>query len=152
MKLDCKVNSASEIWQILIQDSSSTIGAGLTGLTNASSGLVAYYSRNTDTAPTVISLVSMTLGSYTSGGFKEISSANMPGSYQFCPPDAALISGAKSCMITLKGATNMALLPIEVQLVAYDPYNAVNLGLVSLPNATANTIGGLPVNVGGLLI
>jgi hypothetical protein len=40
----------------------------------------------------------------------------MPGWYQFCPPDAALASGASSVAIHLKGATNMAPVPIEIDL------------------------------------
>ena len=40
----------------------------------------------------------------------------MPGWYQFCPPNAALASGASNVGFHLKGATNMAPLPIEVDL------------------------------------
>jgi hypothetical protein len=58
----------------------------------------------------------MTLGTFTSGGFKEVSAANMPGFYQFCPPNAALATGAKSCGFLLKGAANMAPLPILVDM------------------------------------
>ncbi len=116
MKLLRKVGSTSEIWQIFIRDSSSTTGAGLTGLTNASGSLTAYYHRDTDTTATAISLVTMTVGTFTSSGFKEIDATNLPGTYQFCPPNAALASGAKSCIFLLKGAANMAPLPIEVDL------------------------------------
>jgi hypothetical protein len=116
MKLSRKVGATSEIWQVFVRDSSSTTGGGLTGLTNASASLTAYYHRDTDTTATVINLVTMTVGTFTSSGFKEIDSVNMPGWYQFCPPNAALASGAKSCAFHLKGATNMAPLPIEVDL------------------------------------
>lgn len=116
MKLNRKVGATSEIWQIFIQDSSSTTGGGLTGLAFNSGSLVAYYHRDTDTTATAISLVTMTVGTFTSSGFKEIDSTNMPGWYQFCPPNTALASGAKSCAFHLKGATNMAPLPIEVDL------------------------------------
>ncbi len=124
MKLLKVLGATSEIWQIFIQDSTSTTGAGLAGLTNASSGLTAYYHRDTDTTATVISLASMTIGTFTSSGFKEIDNTNMPGWYQFCPPNAALASGAKSCAFHLQGATNMAPLPIEVQLSAVNPDSA----------------------------
>jgi hypothetical protein len=79
MKLLKKLGSTSEIWQIFIRDSSSTTGAGLTGLTQASSGLTAYYHRDADTTATAITLVTMTVGTFTSSGFKEIDSTNMPG-------------------------------------------------------------------------
>ncbi len=124
MKLQKLAGATSNIWQIFIRNSSSTTGAGLTGLTNASGSLTAYYHRDTDTTATVIALVSMTAGTFTSSGFIEIDSAHMPGWYQFCPPDAALASGAKSVAVHLRGATNMADLPIEVQLTAVNPDSA----------------------------
>lgn len=126
MKLVKVLGATSEIWQIFIQDSSSTTGAGLTGLTNSSASLTAYYHRDTDTTATAISLVTMTVGTFTSSGFKEIDATNMPGFYQFCPPNAALASGAKSCAFLLKGAANMAPLPIEVQLTAVNPDSATS--------------------------
>lgn len=116
MKLSRKVGATSQILQIFVRDSSSTIGAGLTGLTSGSSGLTAYYHRDTDTTATAISLTSMTVGTFTSSGFAEIDATNMPGHYQLCPPNTALASGATSIMLHLKGATNMAPLPIEIDL------------------------------------
>lgn len=141
MKISRKAGTTSEILQIFIRDSSSTTGAGLTGLTNASSGLTAYYCRNDQNAPVSISVVSMTLGTYTSGGFKEIDSANMPGWYQFCPPNGVFTSG-RSAAIHLKGVTNMAPLPIEVEITAVDNQSATAFitGVNSLaPPANWNT-------------
>lgn len=124
MKLNKLAGATSEIWQIFIRDSSSTTGAGLAGLVFNTASLTAYYHRDTDTTATAISLVTMTVGTFTSSGFKEIDATNMPGWYQFCPPNAAIASGAKSCGFHLKGATNMAPLPIEVQLTAINPDSA----------------------------
>ena len=124
MKLNKVAGATSEIWQIFLADSSSTTGAGLAGLAFNSASLTAYYHRDTDTTATAITLVTMTVGTFTSSGFKEIDATNMPGWYQFCPPNAAVASGAKSCAVHLKGATNMAPLPIEVQLVAVNPDSA----------------------------
>lgn len=116
MKLIRKLGSTSQILQIFIRDSSSTTGAGLTGLVFNTASLTAYYHRDTDTTATAIALVTMTVGTFTSSGFKEIDATNMPGWYQFCPPNAALASGASSVGFHLKGATNMAPLPIEIDL------------------------------------
>ncbi len=116
MKLILKKGVTSKILHIFIQDSSKTDGSGLTGLTYNSSGLTAYYIREGDASPTAITLASATVGTYTSGGFVEVDATNMPGIYEFDPPDACFASGADSVVIFLKGATNMALLPIEVQL------------------------------------
>lgn len=145
MKLLKSAGVTSEIWQIFIADSSSSTGGGLTGLVFNSSSLVAYYHRDTDTTATAISLVTMTVGTFTSSGFKEIDATNMPGWYQFCPPNAALASGAKSCAFHLKGATNMAPLPIEVQLAALNLDDAVRAGLTALPNSAAGAAAGLPL-------
>lgn len=143
MKLQKKLGSTSEIWQIFIRDSSSTTGAGLAGLTSGTGGLIAYYHRDTDTTATAISLTSMTSGTFTSSGFKEIDATHMPGWYQFCPPNAALASGAKSVGIHLQGAANMAPLPIEVQLTGFDIDDAVRGGMTAMPNANAEAAGGL---------
>jgi hypothetical protein len=143
MKLLKAIGSTSQILEIFIQDSSSLVGAGLVGLTNASSGLTGYYHRSGDAAGgTSISIVSMTVGTFTSGGFKETDATNMPGWYQFCPPDAVFAAG-RSASICLKGVTNMAQLNIEVQLTAVDVDDGTRFGLQALPNATINTTGGL---------
>lgn len=123
-KLTKVAGITSEIWQIKIMDASSNVGAGLTALVFNSANLIATFQRDTDTAPTAITLVDMTLGTYTSGGFKKISDTLMNGCYQFCPPNAAIAAGAKSCLIQLQGATNMVECPIEVQLTAVNPDSA----------------------------
>lgn len=162
MKLSRKVGATSEIWQIFIADSSSTTGAGLASLAFNSGSLTAYYHRDTDTTATAISLVTMTVGTFTSSGFKEIDATNMPGWYQFCPPNAALASGAKSCGFHLKGATNMAPLPIEVDLDSQVDVTHWNGTAVSAP-ATAgipevnvkninNVAAATPGASGGILI
>lgn len=162
MKISRRAGATSQILQIFIADSSSATGAGLTGLTNASAGLTAYYHRDTDTTATAISLVTMTVGTFTSSGFKEIDSTNMPGWYQLCPPNAALASGAASVGIHLKGATNMAPLPIEIDLDSQVDVYLWNGTAVSSP-ATAgipdvnvkninNVAAATPGASGGILI
>lgn len=141
MKLIRKVGATSEIWQIFIADSSSTTGAGLTALAYNSGSLTVYWHRDTDTTATTSALVDMTVGTFTSYGFKKIDDTNMPGWYQFCPPNAALASGAKSVAFLLKGATNMAPLPIEVDLdvsasVLAAPQTESYSALHAVPTAT----------------
>jgi hypothetical protein len=145
MKNKLKAGSTSQILHVFIQDSSVSTGAGLTGLTNASGSLVAYYMREGASAATAITLASATLGTYTSGGFKEVSSANMPGVYEFHPPDAAIAAGAKRVVIILKGATNMAPCVLEIELDTLDYQDSVRFGLTALPNAAAGASGGLPL-------
>ncbi len=105
--------TTSDIWQLYIED---VFGVPLTGLLFNTSGLTAYYHRSTDTTATAISLVTMTVGTFTASGFKEIDATNMPGWYQFCPPDAVLATGANSAALSLKGAVNMRDVFVEIQL------------------------------------
>jgi len=45
----------------------------------------------------------------------------------------------------------MAPVPIEIELVSYNPLDTIRLGLTSLPNAAADAAGGLPISdAGGL--
>lgn len=113
--------ATSRIEYIWVQDSSSAVGAGRTGLAWDSAGLSAYYVRPGGSA-TVIALATQTVtGAYTAGGFVEISNANMPGLYRFDPPDACWATGVDKVLIELKGATNMVPVPLEYQLVDVDP-------------------------------
>ncbi len=142
MKISRVVGTVNEILQIFIQDSSSLVGAGLTGLAFDTAGLIAYYKRNNQSAWTAISLVTMTAGTYTSGGFVETDAVHAPGWYDFCPPAGVFTSG-RSVAINLQGAANMAQLPVEIELTAVNNQDAVRYGLTALPNAAAEAAGGL---------
>jgi len=114
MKLEIKKGTTSKLVEIFISDSSSTTGAGLAGVLY--SDITAYYYRSGDAGATAITLATMTLGTWVSGGFIELDATNMPGRYQLGVPDAALATGVDQVGIDLKGATNMAYLPLEIQL------------------------------------
>ncbi len=117
MKLLVKAGTTSKLVDVFIQDSSSTTGAGLTGLTNASSGLTWYYYREgAGAAVQVTTIDTMTLGTWVTRGFIVVDGTNMPGCYQLGIPDAALATGANSVIMELKGVTNMAPLVLEIQL------------------------------------
>lgn len=145
MKLKLLAGTTSLIQHIFIQDSSSTTGAGLTGLVYNSAGLTCYYMRAGASASTAVTLATATLGTYSSGGFKEVDATNMPGIYELHIPNAAIASGAKRVVIYLKGATNMVQTPIEIELDAVDYSDATRFGLSALPNAAAAASGGLLV-------
>ena len=143
-KLTFKAGTTSKDVNILIQDSSVSTGAGKTGIAYNTSGLTAYYHRQGSNAATAITLATKTLGTWATGGFVEVSSANMPGLYEFGIPDAALASGATWVVIMLFGVTNMAPVTLEIQLDAVDNQDATRFGLSALPNAAAAATGGLP--------
>ncbi|MBI5235573.1 MAG: hypothetical protein HY886_04920, partial [Deltaproteobacteria bacterium] len=135
MKLHLKKGTTSKLLDLFIQDSSSTTGAGLTGLVYNSAGLSAYYYREGAASAVAITLATMTLGTWATGGFVVVDGTNMPGCYQLSVPDAALATGANSVLIILKGATNMAPLVLEVQLTDIDFNDAVRGGMTSLPSS-----------------
>lgn len=136
-KLAIKAGTTSKLADVFIQDSSSTVGAGLTGLTNATSGLTWYYYREgAGAAVQVTTIDTMTLGTWVTRGFIVIDGTNMPGCYQIGIPDAAIAAGAKSVIMLLKGATNMAPLALEIELTGWDNQDATNGGLSKLTSLT----------------
>ncbi len=142
MKLSIQVASTSQTVNVFIQDSSSTTGAGLTGLVYNTGSLTAYYALPRAAAVAITLATQTVTGAWSSGGFVEISSANMPGWYRLDIPDAALASG-RFVSVHLKGASNMAPLPLEIELTGWNNQDAVRGGLSALPNAAAEAAGGL---------
>jgi hypothetical protein len=74
------------------------------------------YFREGASAAVAITLAAGTLGTYTSGGWKEIDATNMPGCYQFGIPNACLANGAKWVDINIQddGATHPIQLHIDL--------------------------------------
>lgn len=144
-KLAIQVASTSQTINIFVRDSSSTTGGGLTGLVFNTASLVAYYAlpRAAAVQITLATLAAAT-SAYSSGGFKEIDATNMPGWYRLDLPDAAIASG-RFVSIHLKGAANMAPLPLEIELTGWNNQDAVRGGLTALPNANAAAANGLPI-------
>lgn len=98
MSLQVKAGTTSYIDEIFIQDSTSTTGAGKTGLVFG--GITAYYTRP-GAAATAITVVTQTVtGAYSSGGFVEIDATHSPGLYRFDPPNAVFAAGANNAVIT----------------------------------------------------
>lgn len=141
-----QANNTSRSEYIFIQNSSVSTGAGLTGLVFNSAGLTAYYvvERGAATAITLVTLASAT-AAYTSGGFIAVDGTNMPGLYRFDVPNALFATaGTDKVVVMLKGATNMAPVLLEYQIVAFNPDDAVRLGLTAIPNVAQGTSGSLP--------
>ena len=130
---------------VFIQDATSSVGAGLAGLTNSTSGLAASYWRSSDGSAgmTSLTLASATLGTWTSGGFVEKDSTLGKGLYEIGVPNAALASGAEWVVIYIYGAANMVPVKIELQLTGYDPNDGVRLGLTSLPDGPMTVTKGV---------
>lgn len=113
--VEVPIGATSRIIQIFIEDSASA-GNGKSGLAFNTGSLIAYYKRNSANASVAITLVTATLGTWTSGGFTEIDATNMRGWYELHVPDAALATGADEVSIQLSGASGMFDKPIKIRL------------------------------------
>lgn len=128
-----KAGSTSQTIPIFVQDTTSISGGGLSGLVFNTSGLTAKYRREGDNTWTTISLVTATLGTYTSSGFIS-DGGGIAGGYEFDPPNAALAAGAKWVDFQLYGAANMLGVQIEVELDGIDYQTDVGTAVMDLAN------------------
>lgn len=139
MKIDVIKGTTSKLIEIFISDSSKTDGDGLTGI--AFGDITGYYYRSGAAAVVELAaLKTMTLGTWVTEGFIEVDAVNMPGYYQLGLPDVALIAGVNQVNFLLKGATNMAPLPLEIQLI--DPIAYEGGIWVDSGAANTNTVPG----------
>jgi hypothetical protein len=151
--LDYKLGQGSIVLRVKLRDSGSSSGAGLTGLTSASSGLKISTIADVEATATAYSGANLeavtTLGTYaapTSGKarFKEVDATNHPGVYEIQLADARYaVTNAKSVLVSLSGATSLAQCDVLVPLRSVNPYDGVRFGLTALPNAAAEAAGGL---------
>lgn len=135
------------VLRVKIRNSSVSTGAGLTGLTYASSGLrIGTIADNeaTSTAYTVagstIETIT-TLGTYqtptaTKCRFKEVDATSHPGIYEVQLANARYaVASAKSLIVSISGATNAAECDVTIPLTDVDPYDAAAFGLTRLDAA-----------------
>lgn len=117
----------SQSIDIFLPNSSSTTGAGLSGLVFNTASLAAYY-RNTATGTvTGISLATQTVGgAYSSGGFVELDNVHAVGMYRLDLPTAVLTSAGNG-FVYIYGATNLAPTPVQI-VVKISDVNAKNIG------------------------
>lgn len=132
-------------------------GKGITGLTPASAGLIisticdveasaTTYTQAGSTIQTIATLGTYAAPSASNCRFKEIDATNSPGLYEFQFADARYaISNAKNLIVNVPSVTGLDLMDANyiIDLVSYDPYDAVHLGLSAVPNATAGAANGL---------
>jgi hypothetical protein len=118
---------------VFIQDNTSSTGAGLSGLTHSTAGLVAEYRRQGQSTWTAIPLVSKTLGTWVSGGF--VADGSRAGYYELDIPNAAIAGGARFCLVRLYGAASMLDVPVELELDAVNYQDAAGFGLSRLDAA-----------------
>ncbi len=107
------VDQTVDVW---IQDSTSTTGAGKTGLVYNTSGLVCYYRKGATGTATALTLATQTVGgAHSDGGFVEIDATNMPGLYRLDLSDT-IVAASGMVTVLLKGATGMAPVALELEV------------------------------------
>ena len=121
MFLKLKAGSTSRAIPLRIKNSST--GLGLSGLVYNTADLAAAYRREGQNSWTVITLATMTLGTWTSGGF--VASGSRDGDYELGLPNAALASGAKWVEIKVYGAASMLDCDVLIELDAIDYQTAI---------------------------
>jgi hypothetical protein len=156
MLLSFKRGATSVLLRCKILDSAVTTGAGKTGLTNASAGLIISTIADNEATATAYTVAGSnvetvtTLGTYSAptGGkcrFREVDATNHPGVYELQFADARFaVANSKSILVSISGASGAAQCDFLVPLWQLDPYDAVRAGLTALPNANAGANGGLP--------
>lgn len=115
---------------------SSSTGQLLTGV--AFGGVTAKYLREGAASHTTVSVVTMTQGTFTSGGWVE---TGIAGVYQFGIPDAALATGAKAVTLVFSAPDALDVVK-RVVLVAEDLRDAL------ISSRLAPTTAGRTLNVG----
>jgi len=155
MLIDYKRGQGSITFTVKILDSSATTGAGLTGLTFESAGLIiAARADNEETTTTYTQAAGhiqtiAKLGEYAAPDadncrFKQLDSTNHPGVYEIQLADARFaVTSAKSLLVSISGATNCAETDCVIPLRDVDLYDSVRAGLTALPAAAADDPGGL---------
>ena len=140
-----------------IQDSSATNGDGLAGLTSSSGIVGCYVKRNGTGVALAVDEAVTTPGTYeaptTAAQMRIGAVANAPSGAPLYELHAHndLFTTEDWITIILNGATNMAPLPLEIQLINFNLNDGVRGGLTALPNAAADAAGGLPISdAGGL--
>ena len=140
MKEIIKFDNNSNIHRVFIQDSTSTTGAGKTGLTSASTGLIIATIADNEAAATAYTVAGSTIETITTLGtyaaptatkcrFKEVDATNMAGVYELQFADARYsVASSTKLQVMMSGATGMAPCLFEIQLdtnTAADVYTRI---------------------------
>jgi hypothetical protein len=130
---------------VVIRIIDSTDGTPETGVVYNTSGIALEYRREgaTSTAITEADLAGLD-SAHADGGFKHIGN----GYYRLDLPDAACATSSTGVLVH-GTVTGMVVIGCYIQLVTYDPFDGVRLGLTALPNAAADAAGGLPISDSG---
>jgi len=132
---------------VVIRIIDSTDGTPETGVVWNTTGIDLQYRREGAVSTAITEATLATLdAAHADGGFLHIGN----GYYRLDLPDAACAINAVGVLI--HGiVTGMVVIGCYVQLVTFDPFDTVRMGMTALPNAVANAAGGLPISAVGAL-
>lgn len=149
MLISYKRGQGSIILRVKILDSAVSTGAGKTGLGFNTAGLIISTITDKEAAATVYTVAAnnveniTTLGTFAAPSankcrFKEVDATNHKGVYELQIADARYaVTGAKSLLISISGATGAADCDCIVPLTDLDPYDGVRAGLSIFSGVTA---------------
>jgi hypothetical protein len=134
-----QIKAGSTDVSVVLRVVDATDGTPETAVDHATSGIDLKYRREGAAAVdiTEAALAALTTA-HTDGGVEQIGA----GYIRVDLPDAAVASGAAGVLV-FGSITGMVVIGCYIQLVAYDPFDTVRLGLTALPNAAAEAAGGL---------
>jgi len=143
--------STGRMASVFIQDSTSTVGAGKTGLTSASAGLIIAVRRELSSSYSVYSggniLAVTTVGTWLDPGAGKVrfgpeDATNAPGVYHLQFVDSLFgTSDASRYLVGFVQVTGGAPVPFRVDLEAVNRQDTVRLGLTALPNVASGSDG-----------
>lgn len=152
MLISFKRGQGSIIVRVKIRNSAVATGAGLTGLTHASAGLIISTIADNEATPTAYTQGGSTIETITTLGtyaaptatkcrFKEVDATNHKGVYEIQIADARFaVSSAKSLLISIAGASGAAECDAVIPLTEIDPYSiAHGLAELGIVYGTADT-------------
>lgn len=134
-----KNGQTSVLLRVKLLNSTLSTGAGLTGLTFASAGLIISTIADNEVAATAYTQAGATIETITTNGtyaaptatkcrFKEVDATNHPGVYEIQIADARFaVANAKGLIVSISGATNLAQSDIHIPLQQIDPYSIQSL-------------------------
>jgi hypothetical protein len=141
----------SVILRVKLLDSTVSTGAGKTGLLFSSAGLIistiadneptaTAYTQAGSTIETVTVLGTYAAPTATKCRFKEVDSTNHPGIYEIQIADARYaVANAKSLIVSISGAANLAQQDIHIPLTAIDPYSVASFFKAQMTETYAAT-------------
>ena len=145
MSLDAYAITAGSTGRFLLIEARDATepGRAKTGLAAGQApAATAAYVRDTEGRAVAFDLIPSTGGEHHAGAWQEVDPVLAPGVYRLAVPDEMLARGATRAVVIVQ-FPGAAIDPVDVDLVAYDPLDAVRLGMGAIsPEARIEALRG----------